>query len=172
MELKRERLSNFFKDFKKFWDDLKVNIDENKTAVQRRHKDQKLASIKERLLQNRSQERFTNYDNVCFDQNLTDTEKIIAYQKAIDDATRRTIHFASLQGEIMERYYKKSKAEYKVLVRDAKVGVRWAQFLRKLYKLVVYNQLSYCTVSLRYIRSNFKFIEEIFLDNGNNFRDR
>ena len=46
-----------------------------------------------------------------FDQNLTDTEKIIAYQKAIDDATRRTIHFASLQGEIMERYYKKSKAD-------------------------------------------------------------
>ena len=30
MELKRERLSNFFKDFKKFWDDLKVNVDENK----------------------------------------------------------------------------------------------------------------------------------------------
>ena len=30
MELKRERLSNFFKDFKKFGDDLKVNIDENK----------------------------------------------------------------------------------------------------------------------------------------------
>ena len=101
MELKRERLSNFFKDFKKFWDDLKVNIDENKlvkwythfendypevfkveieenkAAVQRRHKDEKLASIRERLLQNRSRERFTNYDNVCFDQNLTDTEKII-----------------------------------------------------------------------------------------------
>ena len=30
MELKRERLSNFFKDFKKFWDDLKVKVDENK----------------------------------------------------------------------------------------------------------------------------------------------
>ena len=30
MELGRERLSNFFKDFKKFWDDLKVNVDENK----------------------------------------------------------------------------------------------------------------------------------------------
>ena len=93
-----------------------MEIEENKTAVQRRHKDQKLASIKERLLQNRSRERFTNYDNVCFDQNLTDTEKIIAYQKAIDDAMRKTIHFASLQGEIMERYYKKSKAEYKVLL--------------------------------------------------------
>ena len=100
MELKRERLSNFFKDIKKFWGDLKVNIDENtlvkwythfekdypevfkveieenKTAIQQQqHKDQKLASIKERLLQNRSRERFTNYDNICFDQNLTDTEK-------------------------------------------------------------------------------------------------
>ena len=55
--------------------------EEKKAAVQQRHKDQKLASIKERLLQNRSRERFTNYDNVCFDQNLTDTEKIIAYQR-------------------------------------------------------------------------------------------
>ena len=187
MKLKRERLSNFFKDFKKFWDDFKVNIDanklvkwythfekdypevfkveieENKAAVQGRHKDEKLVSVKERLLQNRSRERFTNYDNVWSDQNLTDTEKIIAlYQKVTDDATRRTIHFASLQGEIMERCYKKSKPEYKVLLRDAKFGVRWVQFFRKLCKLlVVYNQLSYCTVSLRYIRSNFKFIEEI-----------
>ena len=72
-------------------------------------------------MQNRSRERFTNYDNVSFDQNLTDIEKIIAYQKAIDNAMRRTIHFASLQGEIMERCYKKSKAEYKVLLRDAKL---------------------------------------------------
>ena len=152
------KLLKWYTHFEDYPEVFKVEIEENKTAVQRRHKDEKLASVKERLLQNRSRERFTNYDNVCFDQNLTDTEKIIAYQKA----TRRTIHFASLQGKIMERYYKKSKAEYKVLLRDAKVGVRWAQFLRKLYKLVVvYNQLSYCTVLLRYIRSNFKFIEEI-----------
>ena len=33
MELKRERLSNFFKDFKKFWDDLKVNVDANKLVM-------------------------------------------------------------------------------------------------------------------------------------------
>ena len=64
-------------------------------------------------MQNRSRERLTNYDNVCFDQNLTDTEKIIAYQKAIDDATRRTIHFASLQGDIMERCYKNLKQSIK-----------------------------------------------------------
>ena len=30
MELKGERLSDFFKDFKKFWGDLKVNLDANK----------------------------------------------------------------------------------------------------------------------------------------------
>ena len=29
-ELGRERLSNFFKDFKKFWDDLNVNVVQNK----------------------------------------------------------------------------------------------------------------------------------------------
>ena len=58
--------------------------------------------------------------------------------------------------------FEESEAEYKVLLRDAKVGVPWAQFLRKLHKLViVYNQLSYCIVSLLYIQSNFKFIEEI-----------
>ena len=37
MELGRERLSNFFKDFKKFWDDLKVNIDENKLVKWHTH---------------------------------------------------------------------------------------------------------------------------------------
>ena len=120
----------------------------NKAAVQQ-NKVEKLANVKERLLQNRSRERFTNYDNIRADPNLTVADEIIAYKKAIDDATRRKIHFASLQGELLERCFKESKAEYKVLLRVAKVGVRWAQFLRKLYKLViVYNQLAYCTVSL------------------------
>ena len=30
MELKGERLSDFFKDIKKFWGDLKANLDANK----------------------------------------------------------------------------------------------------------------------------------------------
>ena len=61
--------THFEKDYPEVF---KVEIEEKKAAVQRRHKDEKLASIRERLLQNRSRERFTNYDNVCFDQNLTD----------------------------------------------------------------------------------------------------
>ena len=125
-----------------------MEIEVNKAAVQQ-NKVEKLANVKERLLQNRSRERFTNYDNIRADPNLIVADEIIAYQKAIDDATRRKIHFASLQGELLERCFKEPKAEYKVLLRVAKVGVRWAQFLRKLYKLViVYNQLAYCTVSL------------------------
>ena len=55
---------NWYNHFEKDYPEVfKVEIEENKTAVQRRHKDQKLASIKDRLLQNRSRERFTNYDN-------------------------------------------------------------------------------------------------------------
>ena len=37
MELGRERLSNFFKDFKKFWNDLKVDVDENKLVKRHTH---------------------------------------------------------------------------------------------------------------------------------------
>ena len=98
-----------------------MEIELNKAAVQR-HKE-KLATVKERLLQNRSWERFSNYDNIGSDLNLTVANKIIAYQKAIDDATRRKNHFASLQGILMERCFKKSKVEYKVLLGDAKNGV-------------------------------------------------
>ena len=68
--------THFEKDYPEVF---KVEIKEKRAAVQQQHKDEKLASIRERLLQNRSRERFTNYDKVCFDQNLTDTEKIIAY---------------------------------------------------------------------------------------------
>ena len=59
-----------------------------------------LANVKERLLQNRSRERFTNYDNIRADPNLTVADKIITYQKAIDNA--------SLQGESLERCFKQS----------------------------------------------------------------
>ena len=138
MELNRERfVTIFFCEFRNFWADLKVKadgsklnkwytqsekdypevftveIEVNKVAVQQ-NKEEKLANVKERLLQNRSRERFTSYDNIRADPNLTVTDKIIAYQKVIDDATRRKIHFASLQGELLERCFKESKAEYEM----------------------------------------------------------
>ena len=185
MELSRERLSNFFSDFKNFWDDLKaeadankltkwynhfekgypgvftVEMEVNKAAVQP-HRKEKLAKVKGRLLQNRCQVGFTDYDAIRFDQNSTAAEKIIFYQKAIEDATRRKIYFASLQGELLEGCFKEPKKAYMKTLKEVKIGVRWAKFLRKLHKLaIIYNQLIYCTVSLHYIHCNFKLIEEI-----------
>ena len=186
MELGRKRLSKFFSEFRNFWGDLQVAADGEKLrrwhdhfrrdypevfrvemepderAVQER-RDKKLVKIKERLLRNRSGDRFTEYDGITTDTTKTIVEKLIACQKAIDDATRRKIYFASLQGELLETCFKRSKKKtYKETLQQANIGVRWAQFLKKLYKLVLaYNQLAHCTVSLRFFRSNLMFMEEI-----------
>ena len=105
-------------------------------------------------------ERFTDFGVVTKDPNLTLAEKTIYLQKAIDDATRRKIHWASLQGELLEKCFRQSKKVYEKTLVETKITRRWARFLRKLHKLVL-NQLQYCTVPLRYIRSDFKMIEEI-----------
>ena len=173
MELGRERLLNFFSDFGNFWDDLQVAADGEKLRRWHDHfrmdypevfrveiepderaeqvrRDEKLAKIKERLLRNRSGDRFTDYDGITTDTTKTIVEKLIACQKAIDVAMRRKIYFASLQGELLETCFKRSKKTYKETLQQTNIGVRWSQFLRKLYKLVlVYNQLAHCTVSLR-----------------------
>ena len=182
MELGRERLSNFFSEFRNFRGDLQVAADGEKLRrwhdylktdylevfrvemepderVVQERRDKKLVKIKERLLRNRSGNRFKDYDGITTDTTKTIVEKLIACQKAIDNATRRNIYFASLQGELLETCYKRSKKTYKETLQQVNIGVRWAQFLRKLYKLVlVYNQLTHCTVSLRFFHSNLMFI--------------
>ena len=52
-------------------------------------REEKLRKVEERLLSKRTNERFTNYDDVMSDDSLSWTQKIIHLQKAIDDATRR-----------------------------------------------------------------------------------
>ena len=132
MELGRERLSKLFSEFRNFWGNLQVAADGEKLrrwhdhfrtdypevfrvemepderAVQER-RDKKLVKIKERLLRNRSGDRFTDYDGITTDTTKTIVEKLIACQKAIDDATRRKIYFASLQVELLETCFKRSK---------------------------------------------------------------
>ena len=135
-----------------------MNIDEGKT----RPKKPNLAEIKERLLRNRMTEAFTDYRGVQSDPNLTLVERMNKLQKAIDGATRRKIHYASLLGELLQGCFNESKETYKKTLEEVKIKRRWAQFLRKLHKLVLnYNQLQYCTVPLRFIQINFKAIEEI-----------
>ena len=56
--------------------------------------EKKLGDIEEKLLRGRSAERFTNYEGINGDRNLTTVQKINMYQRAMDNATRRKIYCA------------------------------------------------------------------------------
>ena len=73
---------------------------ESRPVIER---EEKLRKVEEKLLSNKTNERFTNYDGVMSDPNLTLAEKINHLQKEIDDATRRKIYYTSLQGELFEK---------------------------------------------------------------------
>ena len=106
-----------------------------------------------------------------FDSNLDLTAKINHLQKAIDDATRRKVYFASLLGELLQSCFDESKEAYKKTLEQVKIKRQWAQFLCELYKLVLNcNQLQYCTVSLRFIQINFKVREEICESEPDNWK--
>ena len=89
--------------------EVEMNIDEGKT----RPKKPNLGEIKERLLCNRMTEAFTDYHGVQYDPNLTLVERMIKLQKAIDDATRRKIYYASFLGELLQSCFNESKETYK-----------------------------------------------------------
>ena len=96
------------------------------------------------------------------DDALTLPEKVILLQKAIDDATRKKIYYASLQGQLLEKCFLQSKKVYKETLEETKITKQWLILLRKLHKLILsYSELQFCTVSLRFFRSNFKIIKEI-----------
>ena len=125
-------------------------------------REEKLRKVEEKLLSKRTNERFTDCDGVMSDDNLSRSQKIIHLQKGIQDSTRRKIYYASLQGELFEKCFLQSKKVYKETLEEMKFTRRCVLFLRKLYKLALeYNQITYCTVPLSYIHSNFKIIEEI-----------
>ena len=91
-----------------------MNIDEGKT----RPKKPNLGEIKEKLLCKRMTEVFTDYLGVESDPNLTLVERMIKLQKAIDVATRRKIHCASLLGELLQSCFNESKETYKKTLED------------------------------------------------------
>ena len=106
-----------------------------------------------------------------FDSNLDLKAKINHFQKAIDNATRRKVYFASLLGELLQSCCDESKEAYKKTLEEVKIKRQWVQSLCKLHKLVFdYNQLQYCTVSLHFIQINFKAIEEICESEPDNWK--
>ena len=144
-----------------------MNIGEGKT----RPKKPNLAEIRKRLLCYRTTEALTDYRGVESDPSLTLVEKMIKLQKAIGNATRRKIHFALLLGELLQSCFNESKKAYKEALEQTKIKRWWALFLRKLHKLVdQYNQLAFCTVSLRFVHYNLKEIEEICKSEPDNWK--
>ena len=147
--------------------EVEMDIDEGKT----RPKKPNLAEIREKLLCKRTTEAFTDYCGVESDPNLTLVEKIIKLQEVINDATRRKIHYASLQGQLLEDCFRESKEAYKRTLEQINMKKQWALFLRKLHKLVLkFNQLSLCNVSLHFICYNIKAIEEICKSDPDNWK--
>ena len=139
-----------------------MDIDEGKT----RPKKPNLAEIREKLLCQRTTEAFTDYRGVESEPNLTLVEKIIKLQEAISDATGRKIHYASLQGQLLEDCFCESKEAYKRTLEQVNM-----KKIRKLHKLVLkFNQIAYCTVSLHFICYNFKVIEEICKSDPDNWK--
>ena len=125
-------------------------------------REEKLWKVEEKLLRNKTKERFITYDGVISDNGLTLPEKVIYLQRAIDNATRKKIYYTSLQGQLLEKCFLQSREVYKETLEKTKITMQWSIFLRKLHKLILnYSELQFCTVSLRFFRSNFKMIKEI-----------
>ena len=147
--------------------EVEMDIDKGKTWP----KEPNLAEIREKLLCKRTTEAFTDYHGVESDPNLTLVEKIIKLQEVINELTRRKIHYASLQGQLLEDCFRESKEAYKRTLEQINMKKQWALFLRKLHKLVLkFNQISFCTVSLRFICYNIKVIEEICKSDPDNWK--
>ena len=113
---------SFFKKYSEIFRDspeteVEMDIDEGKT----RPKKQNLAEIREKLLCKRMAEMFTDYDGVMSDSTLSLVQKIVKLQKAIDDATRRKILFASLQGELLQNCFEESKEAYKKTLEQVNI---------------------------------------------------
>ena len=82
--------------------EMDVDVDTTMRTKPPIDREEKLREVEEKLLSKRTSERFTNYDDVMSDDSLSLSQKIIHLQKAIDDATRRKIHYTSLQGEYLK----------------------------------------------------------------------
>ena len=158
---------HFLKEYPKIFNDSsenEVEMDigttmETKPTIDR---EEKLRKVEEKLLSKKTNEMFTNYEGVINDPNLTLTQKIIYFQKALGNKTRRKIYWSSLQGKVCEKCFQELKKVYKETLEEMKITRRWALFLRKLHKLVLnYSQLNFCTVPLCFLHCNLKIIEEI-----------
>ena len=65
----------------------------------------KIKDVEKTLLTSISMEPFTNYEDIENDKTLSTIQKIVSYQKAIDDMKRKQIHFAANQRKLFEKCF-------------------------------------------------------------------
>ena len=129
---------HFLKEYPKIFNgssekeiEMDVDVDttmetESRPIVDR---EEKLCKVEEKLLSNKTNESFTDYDHVMSDDKLSLPQKVIHLQKGVEDSTRRKIYNASLQGQLLEKCFLQSKKVYKETLEEMKVTRRWALFL-------------------------------------------
>ena len=100
--------------------EMDIDVDTTMKTKPLIDREEKLWKVEEKLLSNKTHERFTNYDSVMSDDNLSLPQKIIHLQRAIDDATRRKILWASFQGELFEKCFHQLKKVYKETLEEMK----------------------------------------------------
>ena len=113
--------------------EVKMNVDVDTTMETECRpivdREEKLQKVEEKLLSNKTKKRFTTYDGVMSDDGLTLPEKVIYLQRAIDDATRKKIYYASLQGQLLEKCFLQSRKVYRETLEKTKITMLWSIFL-------------------------------------------
>ena len=80
--------------------------------------DKKIEHVEKTLLTSISMEPFTNYEGIENDRTLSTVQKIVLYQKAIDDKKRRHIYYATNKGKLLEKCFIQGRDVYKKRYQD------------------------------------------------------
>ena len=96
-------------------------------------------------------EPFTNFEGIENDRTLSTVQKIVLYQKAIDDMKGRHIYFATNQGQLLENCFIQERNIYKKTVKESGLSRQWSHFLRRLVKLI--EDCNHCWLALKLLGS-------------------
>ena len=89
----------------------------------------RIRDAEEKLLTSISMEPFTNYEVIENYRTLSTVQKIVLYQKAIDDMKRRHIYFSTHQGKLLEKCLIQGRNIYKKTSKESGLSRQWAHFL-------------------------------------------
>ena len=109
---------------------VEYNFKEMNTEFERIEKhNKKIKDIEEKLITSISMEPFTNCEGIENNRTLSAIQKIVLYQKAIDDMKRRHIYFATNQGKLLEKCFIQGRNIYKETLKESGLSRQWAHFL-------------------------------------------